>query len=143
MRCSQGFLESSDILLRIQKGIYLLLGRKVMMNLGSMLKSRDVTLPTKVKSYGFSSSHVRVGPQKSLSTKELVLSNCSAEKTLFFFFFLQFCYIYYSTHLTSGLILENIKILALRKKTKPSKILILRYNYYEYFWFIFLILKNI
>ena len=39
----------------------LLLGRKVMTNLDSMLKSRDITLPTKVrlvKSYGFSSGHV-------------------------------------------------------------------------------------
>ena len=39
----------------------LLLGRKVMTNLGSMLKSRDITLPTKSpssQSYGFSSSHV-------------------------------------------------------------------------------------
>ena len=38
----------------------LLLGRKVMTNLDSILKSRDITLPTKVrlvKSYGFSSSH--------------------------------------------------------------------------------------
>ena len=39
---------------------HLLLGRKVMSNLDSILKSRDVTLPTKVQSqgYGFSSSHV-------------------------------------------------------------------------------------
>ena len=39
----------------------LLLGRKVMTNLDSILKSRDSTLPTKVclvKGYGFSSSHV-------------------------------------------------------------------------------------
>ena len=39
----------------------LLLGRKVMTNLDSILKSRDITLPTKtrlVKSYGFSGSHV-------------------------------------------------------------------------------------
>ena len=39
----------------------LLLGRKVMTNLDSMLKSRDITLPTKVpssQSYGFSHSHV-------------------------------------------------------------------------------------
>ena len=45
----------------------LLLGRKVMTNLGSLLKSRDITLPTKVhlgQSYGFSMScmEVRVGP---------------------------------------------------------------------------------
>ena len=38
---------------------YLLLGRTAMTNLDSILKSRDVTLPTKVQqSYGFSSSHV-------------------------------------------------------------------------------------
>ena len=40
----------------------LLLGRKTMTNLDSILKSRDMTLPTKVhssQSYGFSSSHVR------------------------------------------------------------------------------------
>jgi len=38
---------------------HLLLGRKVMTNLDSILKSRNVTLPTKVRpSYGFSSSHV-------------------------------------------------------------------------------------
>ena len=39
----------------------LLLGRKVMTNLDSILKSKDITLPTKVnivKGYGFSSSHV-------------------------------------------------------------------------------------
>ena len=36
------------------------LGRKTMTNLDSLLKSRDITLPTKVclVSYGFSSSHV-------------------------------------------------------------------------------------
>ena len=40
---------------------HLLLGRIVMTNLDSILKSRDITLPTKVhlsESYGFSSSHV-------------------------------------------------------------------------------------
>ena len=39
---------------------HLPLGRKAMTNLDSMLKSRDITLPTKVHlvSYGFSSSHV-------------------------------------------------------------------------------------
>ena len=40
---------------------HLLLGRKVMTNLDSILKSRDITLPTKVRlvqGYGFSSSHV-------------------------------------------------------------------------------------
>ena len=38
---------------------YLLLGRKVMTNLDSILKSRDIILPTKVHlGYDFSSSHV-------------------------------------------------------------------------------------
>ena len=41
---------------------HFLLGRKVMTNLDSILKSRDISLPTKVclysQSYGFSSSHV-------------------------------------------------------------------------------------
>ena len=61
----------------------LLLGRKAMTNLDSILKSRDITLPTKVclvkarhtfpeVMYG-----VRVGPQRRLSTKELILLNCS------------------------------------------------------------------
>ena len=39
----------------------LLLGRKVMTNLDSIFKSRDITLPTKVclvKGYGFSIGHV-------------------------------------------------------------------------------------
>ena len=39
----------------------LLLGRKVMTNLDSVFKSRDITLPTKVRlsqGYGFSSGHV-------------------------------------------------------------------------------------
>ena len=41
----------------------LLLGRKVMTNLDSILKSRDITLPTKnhlVKAMIFSSSHVQM-----------------------------------------------------------------------------------
>ena len=40
---------------------HLLLGRKAMTNLDCILKSRDITLPTKVhlsQGYGFSSSHV-------------------------------------------------------------------------------------
>ena len=40
---------------------HLLLGRKAMINLHSILRSRDITLPTKVPSsqgYGLSSSHV-------------------------------------------------------------------------------------
>ena len=59
----------------------LLLGRKVMTNLDSILKSRDITLPTKVRlvkamvfpvvMYGCESWTV-----KKLSTKELMLLNC-------------------------------------------------------------------
>ena len=36
----------------------LLLGRKVMTNLDSIFKSRDITLPTKGQGYGFSCGHV-------------------------------------------------------------------------------------
>jgi len=59
----------------------LLLGRKVMTNLDSILKNRDITLPTKVRlvkamvslvvTYGCESWTV-----KKLSTKELMLLNC-------------------------------------------------------------------
>ena len=59
----------------------LLLGRKVMTNLDSILKSRDITLPRKVPSsqgYGFSSGHVWmwVGLWRKLSIKKLMLLNC-------------------------------------------------------------------
>ena len=60
---------------------HLLLGRKVMTNLDSILKSRDITLPTKVRlvkamafpvvMYGCESWTV-----KKLSTEELMLLNC-------------------------------------------------------------------
>ena len=36
----------------------LFLGRKVMTDLDSIFKSRDITLPTKVHLYGFSCGHV-------------------------------------------------------------------------------------
>ena len=59
----------------------LLLGRKVMTNLDSILKSRDITLPTKVHlvkamalpvvMYGCESWTI-----KKLSTKVLILLNC-------------------------------------------------------------------
>ena len=59
----------------------LLLGRKVMTNLDSILKSRDITLPTKVRlvkamvfpvvTYGCESWTIR-----KLSTEELMLLNC-------------------------------------------------------------------
>ena len=63
----------------------LLLGRKVMTNLESMLKSRDITLPTKVhlvKAMAFPVviMGVRAKPQRKLSTEELMLLNCGAEE---------------------------------------------------------------
>jgi len=61
---------------------HLLLGRKVMTNLDSILKSRDITLPTKVclvkatvfpvVMYGFESWTIK----KKLSTEELMFLNC-------------------------------------------------------------------
>ena len=59
----------------------LLLGRKVMTNLDSLFKSRDITLPTKVhlgKTMVFSGSckDVRVGLWRKLSAEELMLFNC-------------------------------------------------------------------
>ena len=62
---------------------HLLLGRKVMTNLDSILKSRDITLPTKSiqsKLCFFLQSHmdVRVEPQRRLSTEELMLLDFSA-----------------------------------------------------------------
>ena len=60
---------------------HLLLGRKVMTNLDSIFKSRDITLPTKVRlvkamvfpvvMYGCESRSI-----KKLSTEELMLLNC-------------------------------------------------------------------
>ena len=62
---------------------YLLLGRKVMTNLDSILKSRDITLPTKVHlvkamifpvvMYGCESWTVK-------KAKELMLLNCGVEE---------------------------------------------------------------
>ena len=63
----------------------LLLGRKVMTNLDSIFKSRDITLPSKVRlvkamvfpvvMYGCESWTV-----EKLSTEELMLLNCSVEE---------------------------------------------------------------
>ena len=63
---------------------HLLLGRKVMTNLDSIFKSRDITLSTKVRSvkvmvfpvvmYGCESWTV-----KKLSAEELMLLNCGVE----------------------------------------------------------------
>ena len=61
----------------------LLLGRKVMTNLDSILKTRDSTLPTKVciiKAVVFpvSCMDVNTGPERKLSAEELMLLNCGA-----------------------------------------------------------------
>ena len=63
----------------------LLLGRKAMTNLDSVLKSRDRTLPTKVplvKATFFPvvMHDVRVGPKRRLSTEKLMPLNCGAGK---------------------------------------------------------------
>ena len=59
----------------------LLPGRKVMTNLDSIFNSRDITLPTKVrlvKTMVFPESRMdeRVGLQRKLSAKELMLLHC-------------------------------------------------------------------
>ena len=51
----------------------LLLGRKVMTNLDSIFKSRDITLPTKVC---LVKAMVRIGLWTKLSAEELMLLNC-------------------------------------------------------------------
>ena len=60
---------------------HLLHGRKSMTNPDSVLKSRDITLPTKIhiiKAMHFqqSSTDERFRPQRRLSAKELKLLNC-------------------------------------------------------------------
>ena len=59
----------------------LLLGRKVMTNLDSVLKSRDITLPTKsiwsrLWFFQWSCMDVKVGLWVKLSTEKLILLNC-------------------------------------------------------------------
>ena len=59
----------------------LLFGRKAISNLDNVLRSRDITLPTKVhivKAMIFPvvMYDVRVGPQRRLSTEELMLLSC-------------------------------------------------------------------
>ena len=55
----------------------LLLGRKVMTNLDSIFKSRDITLP-RVWFFQWSCMEVRVGLWRKLSAEELMLVNCGA-----------------------------------------------------------------
>ena len=66
----------------------LFLGRKVMTNLDSILKSRDITLPIKVhlsQSYGFSSSHMwkwELDYKESWAPKNWCFWTVVSEKTL-------------------------------------------------------------
>ena len=56
-----GAPKSLQMIIAAMKLRHLLLGRKVMTNLDSILKSRDITLPMKylsIQGYGFSSGHV-------------------------------------------------------------------------------------
>ena len=69
---------NSDCSHEIKRGT--LLGRKAMTNLDSILKGRDITLPTKVRLvkamfFQWSCMNVRAEPQR-LSTEESMLSNC-------------------------------------------------------------------
>ena len=59
----------------------LLLGRKVMINIDSILKSRDITLPTnfclvKAMVFQWSCVDVRFGLRRRLSAEEFMLLNC-------------------------------------------------------------------
>ena len=59
----------------------LLLGRKVLTNLDSIFKSRDITLSTKVHPvkamvFQWSCTDVRFGLQRKLSTEDLMLLSC-------------------------------------------------------------------
>ena len=70
----------------------LLLGRKVMTNLDSIFKSRDITLPTKVclvKAMVKSCMDVTVGRWSKLSAEELMLLNCGVEEDSWEFLGLQ------------------------------------------------------
>ena len=57
-----------------------------MTNLDSMLKSTDISLPTKVhivEAMVFPAvMYVRVGPKRRLSIEEFMVSDCVLEKTL-------------------------------------------------------------
>ena len=66
---------------------HLLLGRKAMTNLNSILKSRDITLPIKLfsQSYGFSSSHLwmwELDHKESWALKDWCFWTVVLQKTL-------------------------------------------------------------
>ena len=75
-----GAPKSWQMVTAAMKLTHLLLGRKIMTNLDSILKGRDITLPTKVRLvkamfFQWSCMNVRAEPQR-LSTEESMLSNC-------------------------------------------------------------------
>ena len=92
-QCQTLFLGAPKSLQMVTAAIeikrHLLLGRKVMTNLDSIFKSRDITLPTKVwlsnQSYGFSSGHVwmwELDYKESWTLKNWCFWTVVLEKTL-------------------------------------------------------------
>ena len=61
---------------------HFLRGRKIMTNLDSIFKSRDITLPTRLWFFQWSCMDVRVGLWRKLSAEELMLWPVVLEKTL-------------------------------------------------------------
>ena len=80
--------KSLQMVIAAMKLRRLLLGRKVMTNADSILRSRDITLPTKLPSsqgYGFSNSHVwmwELDYKESWALKNWCLSTVVLEKIL-------------------------------------------------------------
>ena len=73
--------QCQTLFLGAPKSLQMVTARKVMTNLDSIFKSRDITLPTKfrlVKAMVFPvvMYDVRVGLRRRLSTEELMLFNC-------------------------------------------------------------------
>ena len=82
---SKSRTQLSDFHFHMISITWLLLGRRAMINLDSILKSRDITLLTKVcivKAMVFPvvMLDMRAGPQRRLSSKELMLLNCGSGK---------------------------------------------------------------
>ena len=81
-----GAPKSLQMVTAAMKLRHLLLGRKTMTNLDSILKSRNITLPTKSsQGYGFSSSHVwmrKLDCEKSWVPKNWCFWTVVLEKTL-------------------------------------------------------------
>ena len=73
-----GFKITADGDCSLEIKRHLLLRRKAMTNLDRVLKIRDIILLTKLWFFQWSCTDVRVGPQRRLSTKELMILNCSA-----------------------------------------------------------------